>query len=97
MTPQRRPGATNNEEVPCMEVWPGQRYPLGATFDGTGTNFALLAEVATKVELCLFDAADTEQRVELHEVDAYVWHAYIPGVEPGQRYGYLQPGHGHLQ
>ncbi|HEY9482355.1 MAG TPA: glycogen debranching protein GlgX, partial [Micromonosporaceae bacterium] len=71
-----------------MEVWPGQRYPLGATYDGTGTNFALLSEVATKVELCLFDAAGTEERVGLHEVDAYVWHAYIPGVEPGQRYGY---------
>jgi isoamylase len=71
-----------------MEVWPGQRYPLGATYDGTGTNFALLSEVATKVELCLFDAAGIEERVELHEVDAYVWHAYIPGVEPGQRYGY---------
>jgi isoamylase len=71
-----------------MEVWPGQRYPLGATYDGTGTNFALLSEVATKVELCLFDAASIEERVELHEVDAYVWHAYIPGVEPGQRYGY---------
>ncbi len=71
-----------------MEVWPGQRYPLGATYDGTGTNFALHSEVATKVELCLFDTAGTEQRVELHEVDAYVWHAYIPGVEPGQRYGY---------
>jgi len=71
-----------------MEVWPGQRYPLGANYDGTGTNFALLSEVATKVELCLFDAAGTEERVELHEVDAYVWHAYIPGIEPGQRYGY---------
>jgi isoamylase len=71
-----------------MEVWPGQRYPLGANYDGTGTNFALLSEVATKVELCLFDAAGTEERVELREVDAYVWHAYIPGVEPGQRYGY---------
>ena len=71
-----------------MEVWPGQRYPLGANYDGTGTNFALLSEVATKVELCLFDTAGTEERVELHEVDAYVWHAYIPGIEPGQRYGY---------
>jgi isoamylase len=75
-----------------MEVWPGQRYPLGATFDGTGTNFALLSEVATKVELCLFDADGTEQRIELHEVDAYVWHGYLPGIEPGQRYGYRVHG-----
>jgi isoamylase len=90
MAPTRRDDERRG--VPCMEVWPGQRYPLGATFDGTGTNFALLSEVATKVELCLFDADGTEQRIELHEVDAYVWHGYLPGIEPGQRYGYRVHG-----
>ncbi|MEU8126715.1 glycogen debranching protein GlgX [Micromonospora sp. NPDC049049] len=73
-----------------MQVWPGERYPLGATYDGMGTNFAIFSEVAERIELCLFDEWDTgaERRVELREVDAYVWHAYLPGIEPGQRYGY---------
>ncbi|MEV0940817.1 glycogen debranching protein GlgX [Micromonospora wenchangensis] len=77
-----------------MQVWPGERYPLGATYDGMGTNFAIFSEVAEKIELCLFDEWDTgaERRVELREVDAYVWHAYIPGIEPGQRYGYRVHG-----
>ena len=77
-----------------MQVWPGESYPLGATYDGMGTNFAIFSEVAEKIELCLFDEWDigTERRVELREVDAYVWHAYIPGVEPGQRYGYRVHG-----
>ncbi len=79
-----------------METWPGSAYPLGATFDGSGTNFALFSEVAEKVELCLFDVdaggAITETRVELSEVDAYVWHAYLPAVQPGQRYGYRVHG-----
>ncbi|MDQ6848996.1 MAG: glycogen debranching protein GlgX [Actinomycetota bacterium] len=71
-----------------MQVWPGTSYPLGATYDGSGTNFALFSEVADKVELCLFDADGTETRVELPEVDGFVWHAFLPGLEPGQRYGY---------
>jgi isoamylase len=71
-----------------METWPGSAYPLGATFDGSGTNFAIFSEVAQKVELCLFEEDGTETRVELVEVDAYVWHAYLPLVQPGQRYGY---------
>ncbi|KQW47285.1 glycogen debranching protein [Nocardioides sp. Root1257] len=75
-----------------MESWPGQAYPLGATFDGSGTNFAIFSEVAEKVELCLFDADGTETRVELTEVDAYVWHCYLPTVQPGQRYGYRVHG-----
>ncbi|HEU5037941.1 MAG TPA: glycogen debranching protein GlgX [Nocardioides sp.] len=75
-----------------MEVWPGRAYPLGATFDGSGTNFALFSEVADKVELCLFDADGAETRVELTEVDAYVWHCYLPSVQPGQRYGYRVHG-----
>ena len=75
-----------------MEVWPGTAYPLGATFDGVGTNFAIFSEVAERVELCLLDDAGQETRVELTEVDAFVWHCYLPSVQPGQRYGYRVHG-----
>ncbi len=75
-----------------MEVWPGTAYPLGATFDGSGTNFAVFSEVAEKVELCLFDDERTETRVAMTEVDAFVWHCYLPAVQPGQRYGYRVHG-----
>ncbi|MFI2751958.1 glycogen debranching protein GlgX [Cellulomonas sp. P22] len=75
-----------------MQIWPGRPYPLGATYDGTGTNFALFSEVAERVELCLIGADGTEQRLDLPEVDAFVWHAYLPGVQPGQRYGYRVHG-----
>ncbi len=74
------------------EVWPGRPYPVGATYDGAGTNFALFSEAAEMVELCLFDDHGTETRVRLEEVDAYVWHAYLPGVGPGRRYGYRVHG-----
>lgn len=63
-------------------------YPLGATYDGVGVNFALFSEVATKVELCLFDDDDHETRVEMTEQNSYVWHNYLPGIQPGRRYGY---------
>src|ERR1700709_286268 len=75
-----------------MEVWPGTAYPLGATYDGSGTNFALFSEVAERVELCLFDSDGAETRVVLPEVDGFVWHAFLPGVEPGQRYGFRVHG-----
>ncbi|MDP9026237.1 MAG: alpha-amylase family glycosyl hydrolase, partial [Actinomycetota bacterium] len=75
-----------------MQLWPGTAYPLGATFDGNGTNFALFSEIADGVDLCLFDENLTETRVELTEVDGYVWHGYLPGVQPGQRYGYRVSG-----
>ncbi|MBM7503189.1 glycogen debranching protein GlgX [Agromyces aurantiacus] len=75
-----------------MHTWPGSTYPLGATFDGNGTNFALFSEVAERVELCLFDDERVETRVELIEVDAFIWHAYLPQVQPGQRYGYRVHG-----
>jgi glycogen operon protein len=75
-----------------MEVWPGTAYPLGATFDGVGTNFAVFSEVAEQVELCLFDDARNETRVTMTEVDAFVWHCYLPSVQPGQRYGYRVDG-----
>ena len=70
-----------------VENWPGTAYPLGATFDGSGTNFALFSEAAEKVELCLFDDG-VETRVPLREVDAFIWHAYLPSVQAGQLYGY---------
>jgi isoamylase len=73
---------------PEQEIWPGKAYPLGACYDGFGTNFAVFSEVADKVELCLFDADGTETRVALPEVDGFVWHGYLPTAEPGQRYGY---------
>jgi len=75
-----------------MERWPGIPYPLGATWDGGGTNFALFSENATGVELCLFDDEGVETRLELTEVDSFVWHCYLPGVGPGQRYGYRVDG-----
>jgi isoamylase len=71
-----------------LHTWPGNPYPLGATYDGSGTNFALFSEVADRVELCLFDEDGTEECVPLVEVDAYVWHAYLPNIGPGQRYGF---------
>ncbi|HEX4866030.1 MAG TPA: glycogen debranching protein GlgX [Acidimicrobiales bacterium] len=75
-----------------QEVWPGRSYPLGATYDGAGTNFSLFSEVAEAVELCLFDDEDNEQRTPLEEVDAFCWHAYLPNIGPGQRYGYRVHG-----
>jgi len=81
-----------------MELWPGQPYPLGATFDGAGTSFALFSEVAEQVELCLFrdegagQGPGIETRVPLREVDGFVWHGYLPAVGPGQRYGYRVHG-----
>jgi glycogen operon protein len=69
-------------------VWPGTPYPLGATYDGAGTNFSVFSEVAERVELCLIDKAGTEERIHLDEVDGFVWHAYLPAITPGQRYGF---------
>jgi len=81
-------------------IWPGHAYPLGATFDGSGVNFALFSEVADKVEVCLIADDGAETRVELTEVDGYVWHGYIPTIQPGQRYGFrvhgpFDPSNGH--
>src|SRR6202045_4635832 len=80
------------EHLAATAVWPGDSYPLGATYDGAGTNFGLFSEVAERVELCLFDEDGKETRVDLHEVDGFVWHGYLPGVSPGQRYGYRVHG-----
>ncbi|WP_163543430.1 glycogen debranching protein GlgX [Occultella kanbiaonis] len=75
-----------------QQTWPGHPYPLGATYDGTGTNFALYSSVAERVELCLIDDDGNETRCEVTETDAYVWHVYLPTVQPGQRYGYRVHG-----
>ncbi|SHN48018.1 glycogen debranching protein GlgX [Cryptosporangium aurantiacum] len=75
-----------------MQVWAGTSYPLGATYDGVGTNFALFSEAATKVEVCLFDDSGVEERHALPEVDGFVWHGYLAGVQPGQRYGFRVHG-----
>jgi isoamylase len=74
------------------EVWPGQPFPLGALWDGHGTNFALFSENAESVELCLFDDDDHEMIVEMRERTAFHWHCYLPGVGPGQRYAYRVHG-----
>ena len=84
-------------------VWPGRSYPLGATWDGAGVNFALFSENATRVELCLFDSPDAPKethRIELKEQTDQVWHCYLPDVLPGQLYGYrvhgpYEPAQGH--
>jgi isoamylase len=90
-------------EEKFMRVWPGRPYPLGATWDGAGVNFALFSEHATKVELCLFNNVDDEvesHKIALPEHTDMVWHGYLPDVEPGQLYGYrvhgpFDPANGH--
>src|ERR1043166_6463575 len=75
-----------------MQIWPGNPYPLGASFDGTGVNFSVYSGIAERVELCLFDEANTETRIDLPEVTAFCWHGFIPGLQPGQRYGFRVHG-----
>src|ERR1700757_525738 len=77
----------DGKHLAATAVWPGDSYPLGATYDGAGTNFGLFSEVADRVELCLFGAEGRGTRADLHEVDGFVWHGSLPGVGPGQRYG----------
>jgi glycogen operon protein len=75
-----------------MQIWPGQPYPLGASFDGVGTNFSVFSEAATKVQLCLFDETGKETCFDLPETTALCWHGYLPNVRPGQRYGFRVHG-----
>jgi glycogen operon protein len=75
-----------------MPVWPGNPYPLGATYDGSGTNFSLFSEVAERVELCLFDDTGNQTCVDLPEMTGFIWHGYLPNVVPGQRYGFRVHG-----
>ncbi|WP_448852435.1 glycogen debranching protein GlgX [Corynebacterium sp. 335C] len=91
---------TTPNTVGEYQVWPGDAYPLGSTYDGAGTNFALFSDVAELVELCLIDEEGAETRIPLEEVDAHIWHCYLPGVMPGQRYAYrvhgpYDPDNGH--
>jgi isoamylase len=75
-----------------MRIWPGRSYPLGATYDGSGTNFAIASEVATRVELCLFRDDGTETRMDLPERAGFVFHGYVPNTSPGCRYGFRVHG-----
>jgi isoamylase len=82
------------------EAWPGQPFPLGAIWDGRGTNFSLFSEHAQRVHLCLFDDDDGEERIDVVQRTAHNWHCYLPSVGPGQRYAYrvdgsYAPGEGH--
>src|ERR1700735_4529320 len=92
-SPPRQPG----EELMTAKACPGVSYPLGATYDGVGTNFAIYSEAAEEGELCLFAGSDGdgdggEQRIPLREVDGFIWHGYLHGISPGQRYGYRVHG-----
>src|SRR6478609_9334216 len=78
-----------------MRVWQGRPYPLGATWDGNGVNFAIFSENAEAVALCLFDAPDATEEagcIRLSERKDMVWHCYLPDVRPGQLYGYRVHG-----
>jgi isoamylase len=82
-----------------MQIRPGSMYPLGASYDGAGVNFAVFSQAAEKVELCLFDDEDNETRIEMSEQNSFIWHNYLPGIQPGQRYGFrvygpYDPQHG---
>jgi len=76
----------------AREVWPGRPFPLGATWDGHGTNFALFSENATEVTLCLFDGEGHEEQIAVVERTAHIWHCYLPGIHAGQCYGYRVDG-----
>jgi len=96
----RVPPTASDTAITATTGWPGAPAPLGATYDGGGTNFALWSQHAQAVELCLFDDDGRESRVRLAETRHHVWHGYLPGVEPGRRYGYRvhgpwQPHRGH--
>ncbi|HEX8617289.1 MAG TPA: glycogen debranching protein GlgX [Thermoanaerobaculia bacterium] len=75
-----------------MRIWPGKPYPLGASWDGVGTNFSVFSEVAERIELCLFDTNGNETRIDLPEVSSFIFHGYLPNIAPGQRYGFRVHG-----
>src|SRR5438067_1257956 len=74
---------TETTEIAEMKIWPGTPYPLGATYDGSGTNFSLFSEAAERVELCLFDDHGNQACVDLAEMTGFIWHGYLPDVSPG--------------
>src|SRR3954471_21912456 len=79
----------------ALRIWPGRPYPLGASYDGLGVNFALFSEHGVKVEVCLFDqarGAGPRETFALPERTAHVYHGYVPGLKPGQLYGYRVHG-----
>src|ERR1043166_3047085 len=85
-----------------MTLYPGSPFPLGATWDGDGVNFALFSENATDVELCLFDSENSPEstRIKIFERSNHIWHVYVPGLKVGQLYGYrvygpYEPENGH--
>src|SRR5262249_35905460 len=82
--------AVSGDDTP--EAWPGRPFPLGPTWDGQGTNFSLFSENAERVELCLFDETHGETRLALTDRTSHNWPGYLPGVGPGQRYGYRVHG-----
>jgi isoamylase len=88
----RRCRAVVRQKELRVDTWPGHSYPLGAHWDGRGTNFAVFSEHAEGVELCLFDREGYELRIPMTEVTAFVWHGYLPGIGPGQRYGFRVHG-----
>src|SRR5690348_15488738 len=93
--PRAAHSGDNHSKQEGMRVWPGQPYPLGATWDGRGVNFALFSELATGVQLCLFahpDDATEAEIIPLRERTDQVWHCYLPDVRPGQLYGYRVDG-----
>jgi isoamylase len=90
--PQTTGVAPASPSGPAYEVWPGRPFPLGAAWDGEGTNFALFSEHATGVDLCLFDGEGIEVRLALAESTAHNWHGYVPGIAPGQSYGFRVHG-----
>src|SRR5580698_11410178 len=101
--PVRTTSSSDHTNHSHHRAWPGRPYPLGATWDGRGVNFAIYSENATRVELCLFDTPDSlteSRRVDLPEQTDQVWHVYLPDSRPGQLYGYrvhgpYEPAKGH--
>src|SRR5436309_1823607 len=88
----RRLGSAEGSASGDLLAWPGMPFPLGASWDGEGTNFSIWSPSATGAEVCLFDPSGAEHRVRLLEQSFHIWHGYLPGINPGQRYGYRLSG-----
>ena len=88
----RRLGSDSGSPAGELVAWPGEPFPIGTRWDGEGTNFAIWSPSATGAEVCLFDGSGAEHRVRLGEHSFHIWHGYIPGINPGQRYGFRLSG-----